>query len=133
MKSQKRPKLFAPGYIGTLELKNRVIMPAMGTNLGTPSGSTTERMVDYYAERARGGVGLIIVEATTVEFPRGKVGPVTLSIHDDALLPAHNWLVETVHREGARIALQNSMQVCGPIRNSAAGNRSHRRRFPVRF
>jgi 2,4-dienoyl-CoA reductase-like NADH-dependent reductase (Old Yellow Enzyme family)/thioredoxin reductase len=65
-------------------------------------------MIDYYKERAKGGVGLIIVEYTVVEYPQGKGGATTLSIHDEPLIPGHNMLVETVHRQGAKIALQLS-------------------------
>lgn len=47
-------KLFSPFSIGTLELKNRIVMPPMGTNFATPEGFMTERQIAYYVERAKG-------------------------------------------------------------------------------
>ena len=58
-------KLFAPGKIGGLELKNRIVMTAMGCSLAEVSGEAGQRMIRYYAERARGGAGLIITEITS--------------------------------------------------------------------
>ncbi|MDP6347178.1 MAG: hypothetical protein QGF81_02270, partial [Dehalococcoidia bacterium] len=54
--------LFSPMRIGGLELKNRVVMPPMGTNLGDKEGLATQRTIDYYRARAEGGAGLIVVE-----------------------------------------------------------------------
>ena len=53
-------KLFSPGKIGNLELKNRIVMPAMGCSLAEPSGEAGPRMIKYYADRARGGAGLMM-------------------------------------------------------------------------
>jgi 2,4-dienoyl-CoA reductase-like NADH-dependent reductase (Old Yellow Enzyme family) len=50
-------KLFSPVSIGTLELKNRIVMPPMGTNFATTEGLVTERQIAYYVERAKGGAG----------------------------------------------------------------------------
>ena len=53
--------LLSPGRIGPIELRNRIVMSAMGTNLAEASGHAGERMQRYYEERARGGAGLVIV------------------------------------------------------------------------
>ena len=58
--------LFSPFNIGRLKLKNRVVLPPMGTCLGDINGAVTQKLLDYYVERAKGGVGLIIVENTLV-------------------------------------------------------------------
>ena len=55
-----------PGRIGALRLKNRVVMAPMGTNYSTTDGLSTERDKLYYAERARGGVAMIMTEAMVV-------------------------------------------------------------------
>ena len=60
-------KLFEPGKIGNLELKNRIVMTPMGCSLAEPSGEPGPRMIKYYADRARGGAGLIITEITRVD------------------------------------------------------------------
>jgi len=103
-------KLFEPCKIGKLSIKNRIVMAPMGIyGLVEPDGRISERGIDYYAERARGGVGLIITGATKVEhdieplidsysaFPRAD-----LSI----FIPRLNELVEAVHDYGSRIAIQ---------------------------
>ena len=58
--------LAQPGRIGPLHLRNRVVMAPMGTNYSTTDGLSTERDKLYYAERARGGVGMIMTEAMVV-------------------------------------------------------------------
>jgi hypothetical protein len=55
-------KLFEPIRIGTLELKNRMVMAPMATHYANESGAVTARLKNYYAARARGGAGLIITE-----------------------------------------------------------------------
>ena len=50
-------KLLSPGKIGTLELKNRFVVPPMGTNLATYNGEVKEEMIAYYRRRAKGGFG----------------------------------------------------------------------------
>ena len=58
-------KILQPGKIGNMELRNRLIMPAMGTNLAAADGTVSDVIVNYYARRANGGVGLIITEVVS--------------------------------------------------------------------
>ena len=102
---QSYPRLFSPAKIGQVTLNNRVVMAPMVTLLGSDTGAVTQRMLDYYAERARGDVGLIIVEATYIH-PSGKAFPCQLGIDREGTLPGHFELVETIHRYGARAAIQ---------------------------
>jgi 2,4-dienoyl-CoA reductase-like NADH-dependent reductase (Old Yellow Enzyme family) len=60
-------KLLAPGKIGSMKLKNRFVVPPMGTNLATYNGEVTEEMIAYYRRRAKGGFGLIIIEVTAID------------------------------------------------------------------
>ena len=60
------PKLFSPIKIGETTVKNRVFMPPISTNLAD-KGYVTDALVEHYAARAKGGVGLIVTEVTTVE------------------------------------------------------------------
>jgi len=99
------PKLFATGKIGTMQLRNRVVMAPMVVQLGAESGAVTQRTIDYYARRAQGGAGLVIVEATYIA-PGGKAFACQLGIDRDALLAGHVDLVEAIHRGGAKAALQ---------------------------
>ena len=61
------PHLFQLGRIGRLQIRNRIVMPAMGTNFTGLDGVVSDRNVQYYAERARGGAGLIITEASYID------------------------------------------------------------------
>jgi 2,4-dienoyl-CoA reductase-like NADH-dependent reductase (Old Yellow Enzyme family)/thioredoxin reductase len=77
----------------------------MATHYADESGAVTERLKNYYAERARGGVGLIIIESGYIH-PLGRGGLKRLGLHDDQLIPGLKELVDLVHTEGARICSQ---------------------------
>jgi 2,4-dienoyl-CoA reductase-like NADH-dependent reductase (Old Yellow Enzyme family)/thioredoxin reductase len=100
------PRLLAPGSIGGMPIKNRVVMAPMGTQLASNGGAATEAMARHYVRRAHGGVGLIIVEFTCVDYPRGKGHACQLALHDDSLISSHGHLVDAVHREGAKVSIQ---------------------------
>lgn len=102
---QQFPLLISPTKIGNLQLKNRMVMPPMETNYAYGDGSVTDRLVAYHEERARGGVGLIIVEASYVHIT-GKGFKNGLGIYSDRLIPGLRRLVEAVHAHGAKIAIQ---------------------------
>lgn len=99
-------KLFEPIRVGTIELKNRIVMPAMSTKFASETGAVTSRLIDYYVERAKGGVGLIIVEATCVDGAVGKLSPIQLCVDHDKFIRGLNELAEAVRARGAKIALQ---------------------------
>lgn len=100
-----RPRLFSPGRMGPMQLRNRVVMAPMVVQLGSESGAVTQRTVDYYARRAAGGAGLVIVEASYIA-PEAKAYACQLGIDRDGLLPGHFELVEAIHRHGAKVAIQ---------------------------
>ncbi|MEM3726324.1 MAG: NADH:flavin oxidoreductase, partial [Candidatus Bathyarchaeia archaeon] len=98
-------KLFEPFQIGTMKLKNRIVMPPMGTNFSNEDGTVTQRLTNYHVERAKGGVGLIIVEGAYVE-PRGKGSIKQLGVDHDNKIPGLRDLVTAVKANGAKVALQ---------------------------
>jgi len=99
-------KMFEPTAIGTMEVKNRLIMAPMGTRLANESGAVTQRQIEYYAERAKGGIGAIITEVTCVDHPLGVTGPTNMTLHDNGYIGCHNELVEEVQAWGAKIICQ---------------------------
>jgi len=105
MAANLHPRLFSPGTMGRMELRNRVVMAPMCVQLAAESGAVTQRTIDYYARRAAGGAGLVIVEASYIA-PEGKAFACQLGIHRDGLLPGHFELVEAIHRHGAKAAIQ---------------------------
>ncbi len=106
-------RLLAPGRIGKMELRNRIIMAPMGTGYATEEGLVTQRLKDYYEERARGGAALIIPGVLSVDPTGGRCESEQVSIADDKYIPGLQELTAAVHRHGARIAAQ--LQHAGKI------------------
>ncbi|MBQ9153898.1 MAG: FAD-dependent oxidoreductase [Solobacterium sp.] len=96
---------FQPGKIGNLELKNRLIVPAMVTNTCTADGLPTERFMQYHEEKARGGWGLIITEDYAVTPYAGGFRELP-GLWSDEQIPAHTEFVERIHKLGAKICCQ---------------------------
>lgn len=97
--------LFTPIQIGSMRVRNRMVVPAMGTNLAEHNGEAGEALIHYYTERARGGFGLIITECTAISM-EGKSLINECGIWDDSLIPSYQRLTAAVHAEGAKIAVQ---------------------------
>ncbi|HHV19251.1 MAG TPA: FAD-dependent oxidoreductase [Thermoanaerobacterales bacterium] len=100
------PNLFKPIKIGTLEVKNRIFLAPMGTAFGEHLvHKPTERMAAYYAARAAGGTGLIIVEQSVVQ-QRGLWSLNGGGLWSDDFIPDWKKLVDRVHDAGAKIIMQ---------------------------
>jgi 2,4-dienoyl-CoA reductase-like NADH-dependent reductase (Old Yellow Enzyme family)/NADPH-dependent 2,4-dienoyl-CoA reductase/sulfur reductase-like enzyme len=100
------PNLLKPGRIGGMNLRNRMIVTAMGVNFGEDEGSSGERVLHYHEEQAKGGVALIISGACGVAYPVGQVQPRQVAISDDRYIPGLKRVVDAVHRHGAKFAVQ---------------------------
>jgi 2,4-dienoyl-CoA reductase-like NADH-dependent reductase (Old Yellow Enzyme family)/thioredoxin reductase len=111
--------LFQSGWIGKLELKNRVIKAPQWTHLATRDGLVSDRLVRYYQEVARGGTALIIVEFSFVDNKASRMGACQLGVADDRYLPGLSRLAQAIKSNGARAALQ--IAHCG--RHRRLGNR----------
>ena len=97
------PNLFSPITINSMALKNRIVMPAM--HLGyTPEGEVTDRLIDFYTLRAKGGVGLIIVGGCPIDEHGGMAS--MISISDDRYIPGLERLTGAVKGEGVKVAAQ---------------------------
>lgn len=96
--------LFQPLSINKMELKNRIIMPAMGTLLADEGHRVSEKHLAYYGARARGGVAMIVTE--TAEVDDYACGPTSLGIYDDRHIPGLKKLADTVHEGGAKLCAQ---------------------------
>ncbi|PXY25891.1 NADH:flavin oxidoreductase [Prauserella coralliicola] len=94
----------SPVELGGVPLRNRVFVPGHTTNFGHENRPTA-RHADYHAERARGGVGLIITEAIRVH-PTSAGRHISLGCFDDASIPAYAAIADAVHAEGAAIFAQ---------------------------
>lgn len=113
--NEKYSMLLSPGSIGKVELKNRIVMSAMGMNQ-SDDGFVNDAVIEHYAARARGGVGLIIVEVTCVDAPLGKNTGNLLVLDDDKYIPGMQRLSDVIHAEGAKCFLQISHAGRGAFR-----------------
>ena len=92
--------------IGAVTIKNRVVMSPMLLGFGRFDGRTTERMMDYYEERAKGGAGLIITEITRINDKHGAGAFAQLGASQDYQVEGLRELAERVHRHGAKLFIQ---------------------------
>jgi 2,4-dienoyl-CoA reductase-like NADH-dependent reductase (Old Yellow Enzyme family)/thioredoxin reductase len=100
-------RLLEPVAVGTLEVKNRMVMPPMRLCYASETGGVSERQIDYFVERAAGGVGLIIVGCVSVETKIGKLFvPSPMLYIGDNYLAGYRRLVEAIHEHGAKVAIQ---------------------------
>ncbi len=98
--------LMSAGAISNLELRNRIILAAMGSNFAEPDGTCGERIQAYYEERARGGAGLLIMETAAVSWPAGSTMPNMVGFSEDRFIEGLSQLARRVHAHGAKIAAQ---------------------------
>ncbi|MBM3167096.1 MAG: NADH oxidase [Chloroflexi bacterium] len=119
----KLTKLFEPIKIGTMEVKNRIVMPAMELGLAADD-MVTDRFKAFYAERARGGAGLIVVGLAPTLYA-GMFPPGGIGIYKDEFIPGLRDFVNLMHKYAAKVAVQisalqllekpdGSMEVVGP-------------------
>lgn len=103
--------LFNPIKLDRLEIKNRVAMAPMGTDLAHPIRLWGEEEIAYFAERARGGVGLIISPFTAATRVLSDIlrGRPLMAINDDAQIPSHQRMTKAVHDAGARMFCQTAI------------------------
>lgn len=94
------------GYIGKLEIKNRLVMTAMGVGLGDHSGIVPDEFIEFYTQRAKGGAGLIITEITRVNDVHGVGEYNQLSLTNDSVIPSFKRLADSVHQYGTKIFAQ---------------------------
>lgn len=99
-------KLFEKGYIGSCQIKNRVVMTAMTTGFAGQDGQPTEQLVRYYEERAKGGVGLIVTEIFCLNPEHGHSLGNQLSLLNPNNLPSMSRMVARVHQYGTKIFAQ---------------------------
>ncbi|MHB9097220.1 MAG: oxidoreductase [Syntrophales bacterium] len=101
------PTVFQPCQLGGLTLKNRLAMSQMTMNYATEDGRVTDKLIAYYRERAKGGVGLIFVEGTSFT-PEGRGYVRQIGIDSARHVDGLKKLTDAVHglKNNARIFLQ---------------------------
>lgn len=100
-------KLLEPTTLGSLEVKNRMAMPPMRLCYASETGGVSQRQIDYFVERAKGGVGLIMVGCVSIESKIGKLfSPSPMLYLGDSYTNGYRNLVEAIHEYGTKIAIQ---------------------------
>jgi 2,4-dienoyl-CoA reductase (NADPH2) len=100
------PHLLAPGRIGTLDLRNRILMCPMGDSLCNRDGSISPNQAAYFEARAKGGAALLLVGSIGVAYPRAAFDERQVAASDDRYLPGLIDLTTRGHAHGGRIAAQ---------------------------
>ena len=100
------PHLLSPGNYGSLELPNRIVMPAMRTRLAHQDGTPGSRDAAFFVARVRGGAGLVTLGSLLVATEFEPAQPSTARIDTDAFVPSMQYLTNAVHDAGGRIAAQ---------------------------
>ena len=95
--------MFQPIEIGPMTVKNRFVVPPMGNNFANTDGTMSEQSAAYYKERAKGGFGLITIEATVVH-KGAKGGPRKPCLYDDSTIESFRKVIDGCHAEGAKNA-----------------------------
>ncbi|QGU94536.1 NAD(P)-binding protein [Clostridium bovifaecis] len=98
-------KLFSPIKIGQLELKNRFMMAPMENGLADMGGEVNERIIDFFVERAKNEVSIIITGSVGIS-PEGRGLPTQLSIYDDKFIPGLKRMNDAIHKAGAKVGAQ---------------------------
>jgi 2,4-dienoyl-CoA reductase-like NADH-dependent reductase (Old Yellow Enzyme family)/thioredoxin reductase len=99
-------KLMLPYRLKNMELRNRIVMAPMLSRLCDPNGAVSQKLIDYYAARAEGGVGLIISEYCYIDDKESKAHPGQLGVYDDQLVAGLGDLAEAIQERGAKAILQ---------------------------
>ena len=112
-------KLFKPGSIGNIQLKNRLIRSATWEGMCDPDGRPTAKLIQYYADLAKGGIGFIISGYTYVRL-EGKQNPGKMGLYSDEFAVEFKELTKTVHDNGSKIAIQ-LVHAGGQANSNSAG------------
>jgi 2,4-dienoyl-CoA reductase-like NADH-dependent reductase (Old Yellow Enzyme family)/thioredoxin reductase len=99
------PHIFQEGRIGSAALRNRLIMSLYPTKYATDS-KVNERMIEFYRERARGGVAMIVLDCPCLDYPNAYKGPTELRFDTPESADAVKDLLCAIHAEGAKAFMQ---------------------------
>ncbi len=105
--SDRFSNLLSPIEIGTMRLKNRMVMSPMTTAYCDDDQTPSDRLIGHFEARARGGVGLITLELVTVDV-RHPYMHRSMTLGEDRFIDKHRRLVETIHQHGAKVQPQIS-------------------------
>jgi len=100
------PKLFEPGYIGNLWVKNRLVTACIQTSYGSKDGCVTDRIIRHYADLAKGGAGLVTIDCVYIGDEASKESECELGLSVNDFRAGMQWLTATIKANGARSCVQ---------------------------
>lgn len=103
MKNERFESLFTPININKVEIKNRIVFPAMHLNY-TPEGYVTDQMTAFFESRAKGGAGLIVIGGCTIDKIGG--GPFMVRLDTDDFIPGLTTITDKLHAYGTKVFAQ---------------------------
>lgn len=121
MASKTLSRLLSPGRIGTMTLRNRIVVTAMGVNMAEEDGSCGDRLRAYHEAQARGGAGMIIMGASGVSWPVGGVQIRQIAVSEERFIPGIAAVADAVHRHGCKLAIQLHMGGPNSVSDMLAG------------
>lgn len=113
--------LCSPGRIGSMTLRNRIVVAAMGVNLAEEDGSCGEALQSFHGRQAEGGAALIVVGSAGVAWPAGGNEPRQVAVSEDRHIDGIRALADRVHSHGAKLALQLHHGGISAVEDRAAG------------
>ena len=113
--------LLAPGRIGALELRNRMVMAPMGEDLGDVDGMVSGTQMAYLEARARGGLAMVMLGSVAVSFPVGCSNARQTAISDDRHIAPWAETARRVHRHGAALTMQLTQAGGNSLNDTMAG------------
>ncbi|MDR2189538.1 MAG: NAD(P)/FAD-dependent oxidoreductase [Azonexus sp.] len=103
---QRYPKLFTPGRIGTLEVRNRIVRAPCSSGMAAMDGAVTDRNIRHYTELARGRPGLLIVEYAFIDNDASKSAMCQIGCSSNEHIPGLAWLARTIQSYGVKAGIQ---------------------------
>jgi len=100
------PKLFGPGYIGNLWVKNRLIKACIQTSYGAIDGGVTDRVIRHYADAAKGGAGLVTIDCVYIGDEASKESECEMGLSTNDFRAGMQWLAATIKANGAKSCVQ---------------------------
>lgn len=98
--------VFSPFKIGNVTVKNRIATPPMLSCMASPDGFVTTEMIEFFRSFARGGAGIVNIGDSAVDYEYGKGHHGQLNLGDDRVIGGLSYLIETIHRYGAKASIE---------------------------
>jgi len=99
-------RIFEEIKIGSITLKNRTVFPPISTNFASDDGHLTDRFIEHYVRRAQGGVALVTIENSCIDFPDGRKGAFEPRIDSKEFLPDWTKLINKTKKYDAKFSVE---------------------------